>query len=273
MNNQTILLVDDTKSNLDLLIDLLDDYDNIPVLDGQSAISIAGEEHIDLILLDIMMPEMNGFETCIKLKEDPKTSKIPIIFLTAKNSQDDIKKAFDLGAVDYILKPFNPHELRSRVKTHLELRSYQKDLEKRVRQEIEKNRFKERLMFQQSKQAEMGELLMHIAHQWKQPVSELGSINTYNIAKLKQSSNIDKEELLLNFEKNSDILKFISTTVETFQNFYKTSSTNNFFTIANAVDNAVNIIRATLDYNNITLNIQRKSKVPPLRINRQQELE
>ncbi len=128
---QTILIVDDDKSNIDILLHILSDYDIITTLEGQKAIEIALADNIDLILLDIVMPNMDGFEVCQMLKISDKSSNIPIIFLSAKYDMDDITKGFELGAVDYITKPFNPIELKCRVKTHIELQMYKKDLEKK----------------------------------------------------------------------------------------------------------------------------------------------
>ena len=152
---QTILIVDDIKENIDVLVQFLDKYDLVPARDGQSAIDIAKEEsnNIDLILLDIMMPDMDGFEVCTRLKSDSKTRHIPIIFLSAKNNHKDIQKGFELGGVDYITKPFNPDELFSRVDTHLKLRAYEKNLESKIQEELKKNRIKEQIIYQQSKQA------------------------------------------------------------------------------------------------------------------------
>jgi len=255
---QTILIVDDNKSNIDILLSVLNDYDVIPTLTGKSAINIVLEEDIDLILLDIIMPDMDGFEVCRILKSNQNIKKVPILFLTAKHEMDDITTGFDLGAVDYITKPFNPSELLSRIKTHLELRSYQKDLESKVEKEIENNRLKEQIIFQQSKQAEVGELLMHIAHQWKQPLSKLASVNMYNLASLEINDEISKDDLKESFSDTSEIIEFMSKSVETFQNFYNPKCENESFEVKDAINTAVNMVSATFRYNHIDLNIDIK---------------
>ena len=127
---KTVLIVDDTETNIDLLLELLtDDYDIVVALNGPSALEIASEEKIDLILLDIMMPEMNGFEVCTLLKMKENTKDIPIIFLTAKNDEDTIEKAYEVGGVDYISKPFKPRELLVRIKTQIRLSGLLEHLE------------------------------------------------------------------------------------------------------------------------------------------------
>lgn len=120
----TILVVDDTETNIDILIDLLsNDYDVMVALDGQGALDIANEDKIDLILLDIVMPGMNGYEVCKTLKAVEKTKEIPVIFITAKTDEDSIEKAYDIGGIDYVTKPFKPKELLARIKTQLKLKS------------------------------------------------------------------------------------------------------------------------------------------------------
>ena len=257
-DNKTILIVDDNEVNLDILLSILNDYDVIPAKSGSSALEILSAEKIDLVLLDIMMPDMNGFDVCKYLKFDDKTKHIPVMFITAKHGADDIKKGFDVGAVDYITKPFNALELLSRVNTHLQLKFYQENLEKKVKEEIEKNKIQEQIIFQHSKQAEIGELLMHIAHQWKQPLSELGSINLLNTLYVKQDK-INEEELKTNFDRTSLVLDFMSKTVETFQNFYKPNPNNSSFDIYSSIEKAITLIDATFDYEDIKLNIDIKN--------------
>jgi len=126
-----VLIVDDVPKNLQLLGNLLSEVDcNIAVAtNGKQALAIVANTKPDLILLDVMMPEMDGHETCTILKSKPETKNIPVIFLTAKVETEDIIKGFKLGAVDYIMKPFNGIELLSRVNTHLKIRKAQYDLE------------------------------------------------------------------------------------------------------------------------------------------------
>jgi two-component system, sensor histidine kinase and response regulator len=119
-----ILIVDDIPSNLNFLSEVLhvEDIGVMLATTGADAIEIARYKLPDMILLDIAMPVMDGYEVCEELKADPLTRDIPVIFLTARTEPEDILKGFQAGAVDYILKPFNAMELIARVKTHLELR-------------------------------------------------------------------------------------------------------------------------------------------------------
>ena len=126
--NKTILIVDDTISNLDILGELLKNYDVIDSTNGVDALEIVKDEKVDLILLDIIMPNMDGYEVCTKLKSDPNTKDIPIIFLTAKTDEDSIEKAYKVGGIDYISKPFKPMELLSRIETQLNIQDLIFDL-------------------------------------------------------------------------------------------------------------------------------------------------
>ena len=126
----TVLAVDDTPENLDVVKGILaDDYHIKVAVNGHIALKIAQSQALDLILLDIMMPEIDGYEVCRQLKADPQTRDIPIIFLTAKGETADEAEGFALGAADYILKPVNPPLLKARVKTHLALKHNMDELQ------------------------------------------------------------------------------------------------------------------------------------------------
>lgn len=138
----SVLIVDDAEANIDILVETLGDkYDISVALDGPTALEMVAESHPDIILLDIMMPGMDGYEVCERLKHDYDTRDIPVIFLTALLDLESKTKGFEMGAVDYVTKPFEPLEVRARVKTHLslllasqELKEQNEALEYRVRQ-------------------------------------------------------------------------------------------------------------------------------------------
>ncbi|MCP4693029.1 MAG: diguanylate cyclase [Desulfobacterales bacterium] len=126
-----ILIVDDNPQNLQFVGNLLleNEYEPAVTMNGSQALEFLKQEDPELILLDIMMPEMDGYEVCKRIKEDSSIQATPIIFLSAKMETEDVVKGFDLGAVDYITKPFNSAELLARVETHITLRLMQKKLE------------------------------------------------------------------------------------------------------------------------------------------------
>jgi class 3 adenylate cyclase len=126
-----LLIVDDTPENLRVLSEILRSagYALNIARDGRQALDLVRKVAPDLVLLDIVMPEVDGFAVCRELKADPVLAEIPVIFLTASNEADSVVRGFQLGAVDYITKPFNAAELLSRVNTHLQLRATRRKLE------------------------------------------------------------------------------------------------------------------------------------------------
>ncbi len=142
MNDGTrpnIMVVDDTPANLKLLSNMLQEsgYEVRPLQSGRMALNAAHARPPDLILLDINMPEMNGYEVCQRLKEDASLHGIPVIFISALTETEDKVQAFRRGGVDYVTKPFQFEEVLARVRTHLELRRYEAGLEALVRQQVQ----------------------------------------------------------------------------------------------------------------------------------------
>ena len=121
----SILIVDDEPKNIQLLGNLLknNDYNVEFALNGEKALEWIRSEPFDLVLLDIMMPNMDGYEVCLAIKSDPAIQHIPVIFLTAKTETDDIVRGFDVGGSDYVTKPFRAPELLARVKKEVELKT------------------------------------------------------------------------------------------------------------------------------------------------------
>jgi len=127
-----VLVVDDNEQNLELLLAYLEDIDcqTISAVDGSEAIESVRDKLPDLILLDVMMPKMSGFEVCKRLKNDPRTAEIPIIMVTALSELGDIERAIDSGTDDFLSKPVNKLELLTRVKTMLKLKHLTDKLER-----------------------------------------------------------------------------------------------------------------------------------------------
>jgi PleD family two-component response regulator len=132
---EQILIVDDMPGNIKILGEILKDkYKIIVASNGKTAIQLASEKMPDLILMDVMMPEMDGFTACQTIKNDSKTAEIPIIFITALSDTSDIVTGFEIGGVDYIVKPFNAKEVEMRVNTHLHLKRLHNQLKESIGQ-------------------------------------------------------------------------------------------------------------------------------------------
>ncbi len=197
-NNQKdksyILIVDDQPQNIQLIGTLLRPYYQLSVTDnGHKAISIAKSKLPDLILLDVMMPEISGYEVCEELKKDPATKDIPIIFLTAKHESEDIVKGFKLGAVDYIIKPFNKDEILVRISTHLRLKASEKML-------IQKNEELKMLNSQKDK------FFSIIAHDLRGPLSGLVGLSEILCNELPKLPQEEAMDLLSSIRESADKL-------------------------------------------------------------------
>ncbi len=132
----TVLIVDDTPANLDLLVEILkSQYRTKVAINGEKALELAGSGHPpDLILLDIMMPGLNGYEVCQRLKANPATRTIPVIFVTALGEVDDETRGLELGGVDYVTKPISPPIVKARIRTHLAVSAQSRELQHMVTQ-------------------------------------------------------------------------------------------------------------------------------------------
>ncbi len=179
-----LLIVDDTPQNLQVLGGILREagYKLSVAQSGVQALEVAQRVLPDLILLDVMMPEMDGFEVCRRLKGEETTGEIPVIFLTAKTEAEDVVRGFELGAVDYVTKPFNPPELLKRVQTHLELALLRRDLEKQVVEQTAQVRreHQERLQAEQElaqirRLEGLGRLAFGVAHEINTPLQAVAS--------------------------------------------------------------------------------------------------
>ena len=186
----TILIVDDNPINLEILYCCLDDakFEVYVAYDGLSAIEIAESVVPDLILLDVMMPEIDGFETCLRLKQNLLTQHIPVIFMTALIDTDSKVKGLNLGAVDYITKPFHQEELLVRVRLHLKMQSLTKELELQnhllhqenqertlaqasLKQALEDLQQTQTKLVQSEKMSSLGQLVAGVLHEINNPVN------------------------------------------------------------------------------------------------------
>ena len=183
-----ILVVDDTPANLRLLAGILNSqgYKVRPVPSGELALSAATGMPPDLILLDIMMPEMNGYQVCEKIKADERTRNIPVIFISAINDVLDKVKAFAVGGVDYITKPFQMEEVLVRVETHLAMCQLQKKLQQKndeLTVTLDQLQATQNQLVQSEKMAALGQLIAGIAHEINTPLgairSSIGNITSF----------------------------------------------------------------------------------------------
>jgi len=210
-----ILVVDDTPANLRLLAGILNGngYKVRPVPNGELALSAAKGMPPDLILLDIMMPEMNGYEVCEKIKADERTRDIPVIFISAINDVLDKVKAFAVGGVDYITKPFQMEEVLVRVETHLAMCHLQKKLQEKNNEltvTLDELPATQHQLIQSEKMAALGQLIAGIAHEINTPLgairSSIGNITNFLDNNLESLPVFFKE---LSAERQHDFLSLM----------------------------------------------------------------
>jgi len=234
---ETILIVDDIKINVNILVELLSDsYDVLVALNGSSALEIIKEEKVDLILLDIMMPDMNGYEVCETLKSDSSydARDIPIIFITAITDEDSIEKAYDVGGIDYITKPFKQKELLAKVKREMQLKKLKK-------QEIE-----------YQKQLSIKDLLHNISHQWRQPLSVISTAAS-TIQVTQEFSKLSNEELDNLCEIIIKNTKSLSKTIDEFSDFVVGKTEPKLIDMNNKMDKFISLIKPSIKKHSIEL--------------------
>lgn len=193
-HKDVILIVDDQPKNLQLAATVLNPYYKLLIAsNGQNAINIAKEKLPDLILLDIMMLDMTGYEVCDELKKCEKTKDIPIIFLTAKTEEADIVKGFEMGGVDYITKPFKAKEMFVRIKNQLELKKSKEIIDKQNKELLLLN-------------TEKDKFFSIIAHDLKSPFTGFLSLTQMLAEELEDFSPEELKSTIISMKKSADVL-------------------------------------------------------------------
>jgi len=175
-SRKTVLVVDDVPENIAIVVSVIKDSHKVQTaLDGESALAlVAGARNKpDLILLDIQMPRIDGFEVCQRLKSDPKTRDIPVVFLTSLSSHIDEARGLAVGAVDYIYKPFSPSIVKMRVATHLNLKESREQLEyqnRNLQEALDQLRQTQLELVRRERLASLGTLVAGVAHELNTPI-------------------------------------------------------------------------------------------------------
>ena len=208
-----ILIVDDEPTNIKMLMTTLGaDYKMIVATNGLEVLKVVALKRPDLILLDIMMPKMDGYEVCARLQADAKTRKIPVIFLTAKSAVEDETKGLELGAVDYITKPFNDGIVKRRVKNHLELKQHRDHLEELVQERTAQ--LKTAMEAAEAGNRAKSEFLSIISHELRTPLNSILGFTSLLLGQPDIEAG-DRQNFLENVSQNGkSLLKLINEMIE-----------------------------------------------------------
>ncbi len=225
--DNNIIVVDDSVASLDLLTKILLDegYGVAAFTDGNKALMFAKQSPPDIVLLDIMMPEASGYHVCKSLKENIATQDIPVIFISAKNDILDKVKAFSLGGVDYIPKPFQIDEVLARIKTHLKIRHLQKNLEKKNKEltsTLEKLQTAQHQLIMQEKMASLGRLSAGIAHEIKNPLNLINSFASLNLERTRELAEfLEAGKSVLSLKNREEIFEVLNDLISNSKNIFE----------------------------------------------------
>ncbi|MBP9490114.1 MAG: hybrid sensor histidine kinase/response regulator [Aliarcobacter sp.] len=252
MEKFNILLVDDVSENIYSLKMMIEDSFDVNIfsaLSAQEGMEILMKENIDLILTDVQMPEIDGFEFVEYLKNIEKTKNIPVIFITGIYDKDEYKtKGYNLGAIEYITKPIHDILLNSKLKVYIDIFEKRKIAEEQIVA-------KDKVLIHQSKMATMGEMIGVIAHQLKQPLNVL-SLYCTDVESSYKFGEID-DKFVEEFSKSTkEQIKFLSETIDGFRDFFNPSKQKRVFEIKDAIDVSIKLMGNQFTVNEVKLNLK-----------------
>lgn len=255
-----ILLVDDDTKNLQVAMSILKDYNVIYAQSGEKALELLEKKQFDLILLDVVMPIMNGYDVCSIIKTNDKTRKIPVIFLTVKDDEKDIVKGFELGAVDYITKPFYSEVLLKRVELHLKLASAINEIEKInsnlseiVKEQLKELRQKDEIIVQHSKISAIASVVDIISIQWKKPLDKIKLYLQSLDLKIANKEDFKDDNI---FKKTLKQVNKLDETMLDFHKFFNNQKNKENVNLKVALDNAIFSLKDKMNESNININVE-----------------
>ncbi|MBF0563685.1 MAG: hybrid sensor histidine kinase/response regulator [Nitrospirae bacterium] len=260
-----ILCVDDNENNLFSLGVLLSELEGCKILkanSGKAALEILLAVEIDLILLDIQMPEMDGFEVAELVKSNRRTKDIPVIFLTAVfKSEEFIKKGYRTGAIDYLTKPIDDNQLLNKLNLYIKLFDREKTLKElnrtiyqRVAEQLSSSRQKDYVIIQQARMASLGEMIINLSHHWRQPLNTLGIIiqglpDTYD------SNELSREYITEMVDKCMDLIAKMSGRIDDLRSYFKSDSAKEAFSLTEEIAKVCSMAEPLLSPAKINLEI------------------
>lgn len=275
---EKILIVDDFPASVRILASkLAEDYQVLTATSGHEALDIIQNEPPDLILLDIMMPGMDGYELCKLLKQDEKFHHIPVIFVTARSEEENEEKGLALGAVDYLVKPVSAAIVKARVRTHLELNRHREHLKKMVEErthELHKalkllqakkeSEFRQAAETHSGRLAALGEMATSMAHEINQPLNVI-SITVQGWQLLHRRGLLSMEKMLHDVQVLLDNVSRITRLIDHVRSLGHPSQDIDNFYLQDVVKDALSLCRMQFLNHGITINVDIDDDVPPVK--------
>ena len=270
IKGEKILVIDDSKFVCNQIKRILEPRDYVvqEVYSGKEALNVLDNiEGFSLIVLDMTLPDMSGLELLEKIRADDEIT--PIIVLSGTADEDTVRNILKNGANEYIKKPFIYEEFilkvdlwidyykkeKQLVEKNRQIEELNRNLEKRVKEEVEKNLEKDRMLFAQARLAQMGEILNIIAHQWKQPLNSLSLAIGRTYYKLRKEKKLDEDVLDFCYENVKLQLEEMSNTIKNFMDFFKPNKKKEVFNLYQNLRKALRILKGTFDKENIKMEI------------------
>ncbi|MEW6291209.1 MAG: response regulator [Thermodesulfobacteriota bacterium] len=277
-SKEKILIVDDFPASVRILANkLAEDYRVLTATSGSEALDIIQRELPDLILLDIMMPVMDGYELCRLLKLDDKFHHIPVIFVTARGEEEDEEKGLALGAVDYLVKPVSVAIVKARVRTHLELKRHREHLEKMVEERTrdlnkalkllqakKESEFRQTAEVHSGRLAALGEMATSMAHEINQPLNVI-SITVQGWSLLNRRGVLTKQKMLNDVQILLDNISRISRLIDHVRTLGHPCQDICNFHLQDVLQDALSLCRMQFVNHGITINLDIDENVPQVK--------
>ncbi len=274
---EKILIVDDLPASVKVLVNKLEEeYEVVTVTSAPRALELIRADLPDLILLDIMMPGMSGYELCRLLKAEKRFRKIPIIFITARTEEEDHEKGLAMGAVDFLCKPVSAAIVKARVRTHLELKRHREQLEKMVEErscELQKtlkllqakkeSEYRRAAEVHSGRMAALGEMATSMAHEINQPLNVI-SITVQGWQLLERRQMLTKEKMLGDVQVLLDNVNRITRLIDHVRTLGHPCQDLCSFAFADVLADALSLCRMQFHNHGITVRVETEGEVPPV---------
>ena len=261
-----ILCIDDNDNNLFTLKALLEQLDGIEVytaLSAQDGLKVLLSQSIDLIFLDIQMPQIDGFEAAKLIKSNKHTANIPIIFITAVFKSEEFKsRGYKVGAIEYISKPIDDYQLLNKVRLYMKINDSEKKLvekniellynQKNLKVAYKELKEKDEILIEQSRHAAMSDIISMIAHQWKQPISAISMVANNLLADV-EFDDIKSENVKNSAMKVLEHTKNLSKTIDDFKSFFKPTKNAQEVKVDDILEQNIDILSESIKTDGITL--------------------